>query len=574
MKEAIKTKDEEIGNLSKDLEEALENINRLNRIRNEELLLAENSKEQALIMAQHEQKSLAERLNEALANLETSQRDLDQHRLESSTKLEKDRCSISELQIEVSKLRASLQDRHNQLDQAKAKLLERLEVEKQERLSAENEINVLKSSLKVATDAEQQLNEQVHDLKSKCDFLSEDKQKVALQLRETEKQLEEIQAKHERVEHMKIKLSETVQLLEEDKLQLVTDCEQIKSKLKHHEENHYFVQEDLSDLQSKHDKLQLEHEELKEEKQHWKSQCQELQRDLQALSLEHQQAKTQWTLDEDNKEAEQRQLQQARLRINELESTQSILEKELNSLRALTSTDQESTRQKISTLNQTIDEIRGREKRLEDQRHDLEQQLNFAQQQIKDLNMQINGKDGRLGELYTTIAKLEGNKADLETKINNVASLLHHVRSSSNSRSRPSTPTTAKTLSAGAGRRSSSPWPSSPWPPSSETSHISNTPDFDMIKKDFECDFLFESDLEVPRIDSEQYDVHIPKYGDRGYKSPLRAFEIPPEILELYTYDQRVPVSTNHMDDTKWTADKGKENIWKIFVRLFMRSSL
>ena len=85
---------------------------------------------------------------------------------------------------------------------------------------------------------------------------------------------------------------------------------------------------------------------------------------------------------------------------------------------------------------------------------------------------------------------------------------------------------------------------------------------FDMIKKDFECDFLFESDLEVPRIDSEQYDVHIPKYGDRGYKSPLRAFEIPPEILELYTYDQRVPVSTNHMDDTKWTADKGKENIW------------
>ena len=484
LKEAIKTKDEEIGNLSKDLEEALENINRLNRIRNEELLLAENSKEQALIMAQHEQKSLAERLNEALANLETSQRDLDQHRLESSTKLEKDRCSISELQIEVSKLRGSLQDRHNQLDQAKAKLLERLEVEKQERLSAENEINVLKSSLKVATDAEQQLNEQVHDLKSKCDFLSEDKQKVALQLRETEKQLEEIQAKHERVEHMKIKLSETVQLLEEDKLQLVTDCEQIKSKLKHHEENHYFVQEDLSDLQSKHDKLQLEHEELKEEKQHWKSQCQELQRDLQALSLEHQQAKTQWTLDEDNKEAEQRQLQQARLRINELESTQSILEKELNSLRALTSTDQESTRQKISTLNQTIDEIRGREKRLEDQRHDLEQQLNFAQQQIKDLNMQINGKDGRLGELYTTIAKLEGNKADLETKINNVASLLHHVRSSSNSRSRPSTPTTAKTLSAGAGRRSSSPWPSSPWPPSSETSHISNTPDFDMIKKD------------------------------------------------------------------------------------------
>ena len=486
LKEAIKIKEEEIGTLSKDLEEALENLNRLNKIRNEELLLTENAKEQALIMSQHEQKSLSERLNEALANLETSQRDLEQHRLESNTKSEKDRCCISDLQIEVSKLRGSLQDRHNQLDQAKAKLLERLEVEKQERLSAENEINVLKSSLKAATDAEQQLNEQVTDLKSKCDFLSEDKQKVALQLRETEKQLEELQAKHGRVEQMKIKLSDTVQLLEEDKLQLVSDCDQIKSKLKHHEENHYLVQQDYFDLQSKQDKLRLEHEELEEDNQHLKGQCQELQRDLQAAQFEHQQAKTQWALDEDNKEAEERKLQQARLRINELESSQTILEKELNSLRALSSTDQESTRQKMSTLNQTIDDIRGREKRLEDQRHDLEQQLNFAQQQIKDLTMQINGKDGRLGELYTTIAKLEGNKADLETKINNVASLLHHVRSSSNTRSRPSTPTTAKSVSAaGSGlRRASSPWPSSPWPPSSEASNASNTPDFDMIKKD------------------------------------------------------------------------------------------
>ena len=75
---------------------------------------------------------------------------------------------------------------------------------------------------------------------------------------------------------------------------------------------------------------------------------------------------------------------------------------------------------------------------------------------------------------------------------------------------------------------------------------------FDMIKKEFECDFLFESDLEVPRIDSEQFEE---------FKAPMRAFTIPPEILELYTYDQRVPVHSNHMDDAKWTENE-KENIW------------
>ena len=88
---------------------------------------------------------------------------------------------------------------------------------------------------------------------------------------------------------------------------------------------------------------------------------------------------------------------------------------------------------------------------------------------------------------------------------------------------------------------------------------------FDMIKKEFECDFLFESDLEVPRIDAEQY--------DEAFKSPLRVFHIPPEILEMYTYEQRVPVASNHMDDAKWTAEKDEENIWsKEIIDLTMKA--
>ena len=461
--ETLRTKGEEIQNLSKELEEALENIDNLKQNRHEELLLAENAKEQALVMAQHEQKSLSDRLNEALSDLESAQKDLEQHRLESNAKLEKDRCSISELQIEVSKLRGSLQDRHNQLDQAKSKLIERLEGEKQERLSAENEINVLKSSLKVVTDHEQQLTEQVADLKSKGDFLLEDKQKVLMELRATEKLLEEMQAKHDRAESMKSKLSQTVELLEQDKSQLYEQLEGFKSKLKTQEEVHYYAQEDLKTL---NDKLQMEAQVLEEESRKWKNQCADHQRNLQAVCLEHEQVKDQLNADI---EAEQRLAQQARLRISELESAQAILEKELSSLRALNSTDQESTRQKVASLNGAIEDIRSREKRLEDQRHDLEQQLSFAQQQIKDMNVQLNGKDGRLGELFNTIAKLEGAKKDLESKINHVASLLHHVRSSSNSRSsRPSTPTKP--------RRSS-------FSSSSEASNVT-IPDFDLIKKD------------------------------------------------------------------------------------------
>ena len=77
---------------------------------------------------------------------------------------------------------------------------------------------------------------------------------------------------------------------------------------------------------------------------------------------------------------------------------------------------------------------------------------------------------------------------------------------------------------------------------------------FDNIKKEFECDFLFESDLEVPRILDEQY--------DEEFQQPLRAWKIPPEILEMFTYEKRVPFALMPMDDSKWTAQKDEELIW------------
>ena len=95
LQKTMKTKEDEICTLTKELEEALDHVENLKQMRNEEMLLAENAKEQVLIMAQHEQKSLSERLHEALANLETCQKELDKHRLDANTRLEKDRCSIS-----------------------------------------------------------------------------------------------------------------------------------------------------------------------------------------------------------------------------------------------------------------------------------------------------------------------------------------------------------------------------------------------------------------------------------------------------------------------------------------------
>ena len=475
LQKTVKTKEDEIGSLTKELEEALEHVENLKKIRNEEMLLAENSKEQVLIMAQHEQKSLSERLHEALANLDACQKELDKHRLDANTRLEKDRCSISELQIEVSKLRNSMQDKQNTYDHEKEKLMEKLSLEKQEQINAENETNVLKSTLKLANDREKQMVEQVQDLKLKLDLLTNDKEKTLIELNDTQKKLDDIQAEKDRVENLKVKLNETVQLLQDEKQKLTFDLEQIKMKSKNQEEIHFYTQDELNELKITHDKLLIEFEDVEKQGQHWKNQYNEVQKELHQIRLEQEQFKMQLALGEESKDAEHRQMQNLKLKINELETTKLSLEKELNYLRSSSSTDQETLRLKINTLNQTIEDIRGREKRLEDQRHQLEQQLSLSQQQVKDLNCQVQGKDGQLGELFTTIARLEASKKELQVKINNVATLLHHVRSNSSSRSRPATPT----RSTSSGRRSSSPWPSS----QSESVAPADA-DFETIKKD------------------------------------------------------------------------------------------
>ena len=115
-------KEDSLNHLKHDLNEALLNLESSQKSHHEEVILIENSKQQSLALAHQEQRILTERLNEALNNLEEVTREFDRHRREADSHLEKDRSSISELQIEVSKLRNLLNDKSNQLGKPLSRL--------------------------------------------------------------------------------------------------------------------------------------------------------------------------------------------------------------------------------------------------------------------------------------------------------------------------------------------------------------------------------------------------------------------------------------------------------------------
>lgn len=466
-----------IKKLNQEIDDTLDKLNSTKKAHREELLLLENSKQQAVAMAQQESKMTNERLNENIEELEKINKELEKQHREAKSRLETDRNSINELQVEIVKLRSSITESNEQWEGDKKALGERLSKEREERLNAEAEVDVLNSKLKSALEKEAQLQHDLSDTKQKLDECQMAKHQNTVNLSECEIKLEDHKRQIQRLEQIKISLTESLQQTEVEKQNLESELQTEKSKSAHLDIQLFEAKRDISSQTIKITSLQSECNDLEEQIQYWQSRFDDLTLEHQDLNIEYDKMKAQFQASEDTKNKEDVELHSLRMKISELESTRNVQEKELHSLKLALTSDTESLQQKIITLTKTLEEVRVREKKLEDQRHNLEICLNNAQQEIKDLHVRLTGQDGRTGELFATMARLEGAKQDLETKIASVASLLRQVRSTSNSRSRPSSPHN-RSLRSAQSRRASS-----PFPPSS-SSGIGVEIDFDQVKRD------------------------------------------------------------------------------------------
>lgn len=77
---------------------------------------------------------------------------------------------------------------------------------------------------------------------------------------------------------------------------------------------------------------------------------------------------------------------------------------------------------------------------------------------------------------------------------------------------------------------------------------------FDNIQKNIDCDLLFESPMmDLPVIKEEQMNT----------TKPPKVHEIPTEILNMYTFDQRVIIGSVYFDlDAHWTESEDFSSTW------------
>ena len=73
---------------------------------------------------------------------------------------------------------------------------------------------------------------------------------------------------------------------------------------------------------------------------------------------------------------------------------------------------------------------------------------------------------------------------------------------------------------------------------------------FDVLKKDFECDFLFEEAMDPILIKEEQVMKDTVKRG------PPTVYDLPKDIAALYTYDYKVQLYGMYINNSKWTEQE------------------
>lgn len=107
-----------------------------------------------------------------------------------------------------------------------------------------------------------------------------------------------------------------------------------------------------------------------------------------------------------------------------------------------------------------LEDSRRIERKMEDQRRNLEIQLENTNAENEELKLRLSGAEGRVNALEATLARLEGAKRDIEFKLSSIVSSLRRTigfrqemprarspvrsRSTSPRRSRPNSPAKGK----------------------------------------------------------------------------------------------------------------------------------
>ncbi|KAH1021371.1 hypothetical protein HUJ04_010892 [Dendroctonus ponderosae] len=413
--------------------EALQNhIDNLCQQHEELMLRAENDKQQALLIAHHDQKALHDKLESTRRDLEEERETLERLKREATSRSDQDRVAINQLKDELNKFKARLEESKTRSEEEKTALQQKIEEIRIERDNAQNEAENLKVQLHLCEDKSESVSNLLHETTRKLKEVENSSECLRKELTDVRRMLADSTFEKEKYHNTNKELRDHVKRTEsekreqarqlEDALQKISSLEEVKGSLDHDRAR---LQNHIRDLEK--EQLQTEHkvQSFQEELQRAQaagSQQQQEEKELQSRLLN----------EVEERERSHQELHQLRKQMSELERNLEQTRQELNKTRSHSGQLEEQWHAREQDLLVHLEDSRVKEKRLEDQKHNLEVCLVDATQQIQELKVvevvaKLGGAEGRVRALETQLTQLECAKREIEQKLFSVVSTLRRI---------------------------------------------------------------------------------------------------------------------------------------------------
>ncbi|XP_058812044.1 rootletin isoform X2 [Topomyia yanbarensis] len=421
------SKDSEIQTMKDQFEALQMHLEVLNQQHEETILRAENEKQQALLIAHRDKQAVMEKLDGVTRELKLELDNSDRLKREMSARQEKDRTTIGCLREEISKIRAKTEEARIRAEEE----LNRLEVAqgalRDEKDVAMKEIEELKVQIRLVEDRCDAVNIQLQDTQRKLKEAENCIDATRKELTDTRRTLADSNIERDKYANSNKELRDHVKRVEGQRREQARSMDDALQKIAALEESRNLLEQEKVRLQTILKETENNMARTSQELSAAQSNIQKFQSQSTQNDAAEKELQARLTNESEEKERILQELHQIKKQMSDLEGSLCATRQELGRARCKINQDEHRFHQREQELCARIEDGRGREKRLEDQKHNLEVCLADATQQIQELKARLGGSEGRVRALDEQLAQLDAVKKDMENKLSSIGHTLRRI---------------------------------------------------------------------------------------------------------------------------------------------------
>ncbi|XP_043473527.1 rootletin isoform X3 [Leptopilina heterotoma] len=420
-------KDGEIAQLEKNVQEMQMHVETVCQQHEEVLLRAENDKQQALLIAHHDQQALVEKLEGVYRELEEEKGSLDRLRREAATRADQDRINLNQLRDEFNRLKTRSEEMKLKGDEEKIKLELKMEEVIKEKDSAQREVEELQVQLHMTEDKVDSLQNLLHENDRKLKEAENTIESCRKELVDIRRQLTDSNFEKDKYSSTNKELREYVKRIESEKREQNRALEEGHQKVAALEDMKTTLDAERTRLQANIRDMEREITQLQQQLRFTQDELQKSHSMNSTAQNEEKELQGRLANEIEERERLQLQLHQVKKQVVDLDNSLENTRQEFAKLRARADEEDERWRGREQELLIRLEDSRCRERKLEDQKHNLEVCLADASQQIQELKARLGGSEGRVRALDAQLGQLEVLKKEVEQKLSSVGTTLRRI---------------------------------------------------------------------------------------------------------------------------------------------------